>query len=197
MNENYAHAAMPEGAQEGIIKGMYRLSHTENPAKPHVQLMGSGTILREAIAAAEILKDQFGVTSDVWSVTSFTELHREWRTIKRLRLLQPDQDHGLAHIEQCLQPTTGPVIAVSDYIHLNAEQVRESIDRPFYTLGTDGYGRSDTRVALRDYFEVDAKMVAYTALKALYDQDEYSLEDLIKARDALGIDPNHAEPISH
>lgn len=197
MNENYHHPAMPEGAEEGILKGMYCFSKAEKPAKQHVQLMGSGTILREAIQAGEMLQQQFGVSSDVWSVTSFTELHREWRSIKRSRLLQPDEDHGLSHIEHCLQSTQGPIIAVSDYIHLNAEQVRESINRPYYTLGTDGFGRSDTRKALREYFEVDAKMIAYTALKALYDQGEYSLDDLIKARKTLGVDPNHPEPISH
>ncbi|MDF1796426.1 MAG: pyruvate dehydrogenase (acetyl-transferring), homodimeric type [Coxiellaceae bacterium] len=197
MNENYQHPAMPKDAEADIIKGMYQLQKESKPAKKHVQLMGSGTILREAIAAADILKDTYGVTSDVWSVTSFTELYREWRTISRLRLLQPDKDHGQSHVESCMKDAKGPVIAVTDYIRLFADQIRESLDRPYYALGTDGFGRSDTRVALRDYFEVDAKMVVYTALKALHDDGEFTLEELLKARKDLDIDPDHPEPVSH
>lgn len=197
MNENYQHPAMPEGVEQDIIKGMYQLQTATAVQSKHVQLLGAGTILCETIKAAEILQRDYAVSADIWSVTSFTELYRELRSVRRLRNLQPEKDHGMAHVEQCLHDVKGPIIAATDYIQWYADQIRPGIQQPYYVLGTDGFGRSDTRQALRQHFEVNANMIAYIALKALHDQGQLEQADLLKARDALGVDPGQAEPITH
>lgn len=178
MNENYNHPAMPEGCEAGIIKGLYCLKSSAKPntkskdktkQKLHVQLMGSGAILREVEAAAELLEKDFGITSDVWSMTSSNNLYRDGMSAKRFALLHPDKPVPKTYIEQCLGDKVGPIIVSSDYVKLYNEQLREFMPRTYVTLGTDGFGRSDSREKLRDFFEVNRYYVAVAALKALAD----------------------------
>jgi len=182
MNENYTHPAMPKGVEEGIIKGLYLLrKNDDTQAKLHVQLLGSGAILREVLAAAETLEKDFGVSAQVWSVTSFNELRREALEIERENHLNPDKKPKKSYVTQCLQQQKGPVIAATDYMKLYADQIRAFIPARYYVLGTDGFGLSDTRAQLRDHFEVSAKHIVYTALKALVDEGRFSTSDLKKA----------------
>jgi len=161
MNENYVHPPMPEGAAEGILRGMYRLSGT---GKGRVQLLGAGTILREVVAAADLLKNDWGIEADVWSVTSFTELRRDGMACERARRLGGDAE---SWVGRCLGPTQGPVVAASDYVRAVADLIRPYVRGRYVALGTDGFGRSDTRARLRDFFEVDASHIAHAALDAL------------------------------
>jgi pyruvate dehydrogenase E1 component len=170
MNENYAHPAMPEGAEEGIVKGLYLLSAGAKKRGPRVQLMGSGTILREVIAGGELLRSDFGVESDVWSATSFNELRRDGMSAERYNLLHPGAPRRKSYIESALESHEGPVVVATDYIRNYAEQVRRHVPRRFEVLGTDGFGRSDYRAKLRRFFEVDRHYVAVAALKALADE---------------------------
>jgi len=195
MNENYVHPPMPKGVEKGIIKGMYLLKESSKKSEKHVQLLGSGTILREAIAAAEILEKDFGVAADIWSVTSFNELRKDVESVARHNRLQVEAKVKQSHVAKCLNGREGPVIAATDYIKLFAEQIRADVPNEYYVLGTDGFGRSDTRVALRDFFEVDAKMIAYTALKALHDEGKLTKAKLVDAQKKLKIDPKRPEPI--
>jgi pyruvate dehydrogenase E1 component len=167
MNENYPHPGMPAGAEEGIVKGLYLLQEGAKGKGPRVQLMGSGTILREVIAAAELLKNDWGVTADLWSVTSFNELRRDGMSAERYNLLHPTKPRRKSYVEATLDGHEGPVVAATDYMRIYADQVRNQIPRRYVTLGTDGFGRSDTRAALRDFFEVDARHIAVAALAAL------------------------------
>src|SRR5260370_39615947 len=145
MNENYVHLAMPEGAQEGILKGMYPLTDGgSNGKRPRVQLLGSGTILREAIAAADLLRDDFGVAADVWSVPSFTELRRDGIEVERWNMLHPMEEPRQPYVAQQLAMDV-PVVASTDYIRAFAAQIRQWVPGPYLVLGTDGYGRTDTR----------------------------------------------------
>lgn len=194
MNENYSHPAMPEGVETGIIKGMYLFNTTGDQSTRRVRLLGSGTILREVIGAANILMKDFNIGANIYSVTSFNELHRDLIAVERANRLFPSAKRQLTYVEQCLGESDAPVIAATDYIRLYADQIRSAVRSPYYVLGTDGFGRSDTRVALRDFFEVDAKMIAYTALKALADQGQFKTEDLTAAIKTLGIDPNRPLP---
>ena len=157
--------------------------------------MGSGTILREVIAAAALLEKDYGVTADIWSATSFNELRKDVESVARHNRLHADDKPKESHVKQCLSGRDGPVIAATDYMKLFADQIRSDIDAPYYVLGTDGFGRSDTRKALRDFFEVDAKMIAYTALKALFDAGKFQKIELAKAMKALKIDPKRPDPI--
>merc|ERR1711991_1216450 len=163
MNENYAHPEKPKGSDEGILKGMYLFKENNNKGKTKVQLLGSGTILREIISAAEILSKDYGVDSDVWSVTSFNELRKDGMETERWNLLNPNEKKKKSYVQKCLKKTDGPVIAASDYTRSFSDQIRPYTEKPFYSLGTDGYGRSDTRKNLRKFFEVDKEhIVAYT-----------------------------------
>src|SRR4051812_10991512 len=164
MNENYQHPAMPEGAEEGILRGMYLLQPGDD-AK--VQLMGSGTILREVLAAAQLLADDFGVGADVWSVPSFTELRREGMEADRWNTLHPGDEPRGTWVQSCLEGRTGPVVAATDYMRAFADQIRPWVDAPFHVLGTDGFGRSDYRKTLRSFFEVDRHHVVLAALTEL------------------------------
>ncbi|MFT3741257.1 MAG: pyruvate dehydrogenase (acetyl-transferring), homodimeric type [Gammaproteobacteria bacterium] len=196
MNENYPHPSMPEGVEEGILKGMYRFQ--SNDKKQHrVQLVGSGAILREVIAAAEILATQFNVGADIWSATSMTELRREALAVERHNLLHPDQKPKLSYVTECLQKTEGPVIAATDYMRIYADQIRAYVPRPYYVLGTDGYGHSDTRAHLRRYYAVDAAHIAYTALVALAGEGKISAAELNAAKQKLGIDAEAPDPSTH
>ncbi|WP_374419749.1 pyruvate dehydrogenase (acetyl-transferring), homodimeric type [Chromobacterium sp.] len=166
MNENYVHPAMPAGAEEGILKGMYLLQDGGD-AKVKVQLMGSGTILREVMAAADLLKNDFGVAADIWSVTSFNQLRRDGMEAERHNLLHPTAEARACYVEQQLAGRQGPVVAATDYIRNYADQIREYVPGRYVVLGTDGFGRSDSRANLRSFFEVDRYHVALAALSAL------------------------------
>ncbi|TMH01751.1 MAG: pyruvate dehydrogenase (acetyl-transferring), homodimeric type, partial [Betaproteobacteria bacterium] len=156
MNENYTHPAIPDGAAPNIIKGMYLLKAGEKkPKSLRVQLLGSGVILREAIAAAELLAKDWNIESDLWSCPSFTELAREGNAVSRWNMMNPTAKPRISHVESCLADVKGPVIATSDYIRAFAEQIRAFVPRRYVVLGTDGFGRSDTREKLREFFEVD------------------------------------------
>jgi len=196
MNENYTHPAMPAGAEKGILKGMYLLS--EGKAKknqPKVQLLGSGTILREVIAGAELLEKDFGIAADIWSVTSFNELRRDGLDVQRWNLLHPEAEPRLSHIETCLNDRSGPIIAATDYMKIFADQVRAFLPRRNFTaLGTDGFGRSDTRRKLRQFFEVDRRYVAVTAMKALADEEKLPQKTVADAIVKYGIDPDKPNP---
>ena len=194
MNENYSHPEKPEGADEGILKGMYLLKEYKNKGKIKIQLLGSGTILREAIAAAKILSEEYGVDSDIWSVTSFNELRKDGMEIERKNLLNPNNKKEKSYIEKCLEKRDGPVIAVSDYVRSFSDQVRPYTGKPFYSLGTDGFGRSDTRKNLRKFFEVDKEhIVAYT-LSALAKEQLIGSDSAEKAIKKYNIDKNKAFP---
>ena len=197
MNENYKHPDMPAGVEEGILKGMYMLQETKKPSKHHVQLLGSGTILREVIEAARLLHDDFNVSSDVWSVTSFTELRREGLSVERTNRMHPEKPQVESHVTQLLKGRKGPVIAATDYMRLVSDQIRPFVDAHYVTLGTDGYGRSDTRTKLRHFFEVDAKFIVLAALKSLVDVGELPAARVIDAIKRYGINPDKLDPVTH
>jgi pyruvate dehydrogenase E1 component len=195
MNENYAHPAMPEGAAPGILQGMYLLQENQGPVeRPRVQLMGSGTILREVLAAADLLSKDFGVAADVWSVTSFTELRREGLAAERWSMLHPEELRRPSIVETLLTGRPGPVIAATDYVRLFADQIRPFVPRRYRVLGTDGFGRSDRRGRLRQFFEVDRNFVALAALKALADDGTMKPSAVGAAMRKLGIDPEKPDP---
>jgi pyruvate dehydrogenase E1 component len=201
MNENYVHPAMPEGAQEGILRGMYRLREApKRSSKPVVQLLGSGTILREAIAAADLLEEDFGVLADVWSVTSFSELRRDGLDVERWNMLHPSQKPRVAYVSQQLSDRRGPVIASTDYLRAVPDQIRQWVvgaggrARSYRTLGTDGYGRSDFRAALRRFFEVDRHYVAVAALTELADAGTVDRKLVAKAIAKYEIDADAPSP---
>ena len=200
MNENYSHPAMPKGAEKDIIKGMYKLKSVGDAnAKLRVQLLGSGTIFREVIEAAEILHKDWGVASDLWGCPSFTELGRDWNTVHRSNLLNPTAAPTLSHVEKCLKDTSGPIIAATDYVRLFAEQIRPAIQhigRRYEVLGTDGFGRSDTREKLRDFFEVDRRWVVVTALRSLVDAGQMDRQKLAEAIKQYGIDATKPNPMT-
>jgi pyruvate dehydrogenase E1 component len=191
MNENYRHPAMPAGAEDGILRGMYLLSEggSKRSRKPRVQLMGSGTILREVMAAAELLQDDFGVLADVWSVTSFTELRRDGLEVERWNMLHPTSKPRRAYVSECLEGRRGPVVASTDYIRAFPDQIRQWVPGGYRTLGTDGYGRSDSRSALRRFFEVDRHYVAVAALKELADGGEIPAKRVAEAISKYELDP--------
>ena len=196
MNENYPQHPMPKDVESGIIKGLYCLKKADKAdAKKHVSLMGSGTILREAEAAAELLLKDFKVTSDIWSATSCNELYREAMDVKRFNDYNPDQKAKIAFVTESFQSGHGPIIAATDYIKLYTEQLREFIPRRYLCLGTDGFGRSDTRPKLREHFEVDANHIAYHAIKALFDEGVMGLEDVKKARQLYKINVAKKNPL--
>jgi pyruvate dehydrogenase E1 component len=193
-NENHTHPAMPAGAESGIVRGMYLFKSEEQPAKAHVQLMGSGSIMREVIAASELLKVDWGVTSDVWSVPSFNELARDGREVERWNLLNPEKPPKKAYVAECLSGMTGPVIASTDWVRAYADAIRPYVPAPYYALGTDGFGRSDNRPALRDFFEVDRRWITVRALKALADDKRIPAERVSQAIKIYGIKPNRLPP---
>ncbi len=195
MNENYTHPAMPKGAEAGILKGMYLFREGSDAKKPRVQLMGSGTIFREVIAAAELLELDWGVVSDIWSATSFTELRRDGLAVERWNLLHPEAVPKSSHVADCLKNRKGPVIAATDYMRIFADQIRPFMgDRRYMTLGTDGFGRSDTRKQLRKFFEVNRYYVVLAALKSLADEGHVPLKVVGDAIKKYGIDPEKPAP---
>lgn len=195
MNENYQHPEMPKGAEEGILKGMYLFKEGKK-SKNKVQLLGSGTILREVIAAAELLEKDFAIGSDIWSVTSFAELRKEALDVERHNNLHPTQKAKVSYVTQCLQDQTGPVIAATDYIRLYADQIRTFIPQKYVVLGTDGYGRSDTREQLRTFFEVNRYYIVIAALKALADEGKLPAEKVAEAIKKYQIDVKKPNPVT-
>tara|TARA_E500000331_G_scaffold341547_1_gene374168 strand:+ start:12235 stop:15276 length:3042 start_codon:yes stop_codon:yes gene_type:complete len=167
MNENYKHPEIPKNCEKGILKGMYLFKEFKNKGKINVQLLGSGTILREMISAAEILSNEYNIDSDVWSVTSFNELRKDGMTVERKNLLNPNQKPEKSYVEECLDKKDGPIIAASDYMRSFADQIRPYTSKSFYSFGTDGYGRSDSRKNLRKFFEVDKEHIVTYTLSAL------------------------------
>ena len=195
MNENYQHPAMPENVEEGIIKGMYLLKKP-NKAKAQIQLLGSGTILREVIAAADLLEEDFGISANIWSVTSFNELRREGLSAKRLNLLNPDKKQKLSYVESAFKNDGIPVVAATDYMKIFADQIREFIPNKYIVLGTDGFGRSDTRSQLRKFFEVNRYYIVVASLKALAEEGKLSTDKINEAIKKYNIDQNKPEPTS-
>jgi len=193
LNENYQHPEMPQGAEEGIIKGMYLLEEGKD-SDLKVQLMGCGSILREVREAAVILREEFGVEADVWSTTSINELRRDAQAVSRWNLLHPEEDVRKSYVEECLEGREGPVIASTDYIRLYADQLREYIPRRYKVLGTDGFGRSDTRGKLREFFEVNRYYVTVAALKALQEEGKLEASVVAKAIQKFNINPEKPAP---
>ena len=196
LNENYQHPAMPEGSAEGIVKGMYLLKAADPKAKGRkVQLLGSGAILREVLAGAELLEKDFGIHADIWSVTSFTELRREALEIERWNMLNPLEQPRVPYVTQCLLSRgDNPAIASTDYMKLYADQIRPFVPGRYRVLGTDGFGRSDYRKKLRSHFEVDRHFVAVAALKVLADENKLPSTKVAEAIKRYGIDPNKPSP---
>ncbi|TBV77027.1 pyruvate dehydrogenase (acetyl-transferring), homodimeric type [Pseudoxanthomonas winnipegensis] len=197
MNENYTHPEMPAGAEEGIIKGMYLLTDAGKPKKGElrVQLLGSGTILREAIAAAELLDKDFGVTADIWSCPSFNELRRDGFAAERWNRLHPEGEQRKPYVTQCLEGRQGPVIAATDYVRAYSDQIRAFLPTTNYTvLGTDGFGRSDTRANLRRFFEVDRYYIAHAAIAALAKDGKMTGKDVARAIKQYKIDVEKVNP---
>jgi pyruvate dehydrogenase E1 component len=197
MNENYIHPAMPPGSEEGIIRGMYRVrsrgvNYASAPAR--VQLLGSGTILREALGAAELLENDWGIAAEVWSVTSFTELRRTGLEIRRRNMGRAGKPPELTWVEQCLRTTGGPVIAATDYVRAVADLIREWVPGRYITLGTDGFGRSDTRPTLRAFFEVDSRSIAFAAVTALADAGTLERSAVSRFMDRYGYVPATVAP---
>jgi len=197
MNENYQHPAMPEGAEEGILRGLYLLREAAKTRKgaPRVQLLGSGTILREVIAAADLLQEDFEVAADVWSAPSFTELRRDGLDAERWNLLHPTAERRRGYVETQLDARPpGPVVAATDYMKAFADQIRAFVPRRYAVLGTDGFGRSDYRRNLRRFFEVDRYHVAVAALRALADEGTVPAQTVADAIGKYGIDPDKPNP---
>ena len=192
MNENYAQPSLPEGAREGIVKGMYHFA-TEGQKETQVRLIGSGTILMEVIAAAELLQKEFGISSDIYSATSFTELARDAVQVERDNRLNAGKSAAISHVEKLLGGDK-PVVAASDYIRAFPQQIAPYITADITVLGTDGFGRSANRKALRRFFEIDRQHIALAAIDSLVRDGSIDREILIKAIDTLGIDKNASAP---
>ena len=193
MNENYVHPPMPEGVEEGILKGMYRLKTLGDEQSKRVRLLGAGTILREVEAAADMLHDDYGVSVEVWSVTSFTELAREIQDVERWNLLNPTEEPRTSYVQSCLAGDA-PIVAATDYMKAIPEQIRGVLSAPYHVLGTDGFGRSDTREQLRHFFEVDRRFVALAALSKLAQGQMISNQEVADARQKFGIDADKSNP---
>ena len=196
MNENYEHPEMPVGAEADILKGLYAFRKGAESSGPRVQLMGSGTIFREVIAAADLLKADWGVESDIWGAPSFNELARNGQDVERWNLLHPMEEPRKSHVAQKLDGAQGPVIAATDYIRMFAEQIRPFVKGSYVTLGTDGFGRSDTREQLRHFFEVDRHWVTLAALKALADEGTIGRDKVAAALVKYNLDPSKPNPMS-
>jgi pyruvate dehydrogenase E1 component len=195
-NENYQMPAMPEGAEEGIVRGMYKVSSVDAGAKrPQVQLLGSGAILREALRAQQILAERYQVSSQAWSVTSYTELHRDAQACERWNRLHPNETPKQPYLQQVLGGEQGPFIASSDYVRAVSEQISAWTPGGLTVLGTDGLGRSDTRKRLRRHFEVDAECITLTALQQLAQRDQFDKKQLANVIKDLGIDPDKIDPM--
>jgi pyruvate dehydrogenase E1 component len=195
MNENYQHPEMPEGVEAGIIKGMYALQKGTSKKKNRVQLMGSGTILREVEAAADILRNDYGVESDVWSGTSDNQLARDGQDVNRYNMMHPESAAKIPYITQQLADAKGPVVAATDYMKMHFEQLRDFIPASLTVLGTDGFGRSDSREKLREFFEVNRYYVVVAALKALAEDGTIKVSEVSRAIKKFNIDSDKPNPV--
>ena len=196
MNENYVHPEMPADSREGILRGMYLLREGAKTKGAHAQLVGSGAILREVLAAAESLEKDFEVSTDVWSATSFNQLRRDGLDVQRWNMLHPEEKPRVSYVAETLGPRSGPVVAATDYMKSFADSIRPFVPHRYVALGTDGYGRSDYRRKLRDFFEVDRRWVALATLKALADEGKIPGSTVTKAIKAFEIDPNKPNPVT-
>jgi pyruvate dehydrogenase E1 component len=208
MNENYVHPDMPKGAEEGILKGMYLLEDgsskeykvaagaaAKGKKASSVRLLGSGTILREVRAAAEILRKEYKVAVDVWSATSINELARDGLDVDRWNMLHPDKKPIVSYVEECLSAGEGPVIAATDYMKLYADQIRAFVPAPYKVLGTDGFGRSDSREKLRHFFEVNSSFIVVAALGELAKQGQIDAKVVSAAIKKFKLDPEKINPL--
>jgi len=194
-SENYPHPALPAGVEEGIRRGIYPFRRSAlDDDRPRVQLIGSGSILREVLSAAAVLEADFGVAADVWSATSFGELRKDGIACDRWNLLHPAEMPRVPYVTEQLVGHRGPVVAASDFIRAYPDLIRNWVPGRFTVLGTDGFGRSDTRVALRDFFEIDARYITLAALKSLADEGEIDRETVVQALARLGIDSSKPDP---
>ena len=194
MNENYSHPEMPKNCEEGILEGMYKIREYSRYKKTKIQLLGSGAILREMMAAAEILQNEYQIDSEVWSVTSFNELRKNGIETERYNLLNPTKEKKITYVEKCLGKTEGPILAASDYMRMNSDQIRPYISKSFYSLGTDGYGRSDTRKNLRKFFEVDKEHIVTYSLSVLAKEQLIPSKYAKEAIKKYNIDPEKPIP---
>jgi len=195
-NEPYVQPPMPDGVKEGIIKGMYKFRAAEhrNP-KLHAHLFGSGAILNEALKAQKILEERYEVSADVWSITSYKELYRDGHEVERWNMLHPSEIQRIPYVTQCLQNEDGVFVAVSDYVKALPDSISRWFPKPLVALGTDGFGRSDSRKALRDFFEVDARFITLAALWALAKEKRIKIEVVEHAIKDLDINPAKANPM--
>jgi pyruvate dehydrogenase E1 component len=196
MNENYSHPEMPKdkNCEEGILKGMYKIRDFNKNKKTKIQFLGSGTILREMIKGAEILQNEYQIDSEVWSVTSFNELRKDGMEVERYNLLNPDKEQKKSYVEECLGKTEGPIMAASDYMRINSDQIRPYVEKSFYSLGTDGFGRSDTRKNLRNFFEVDKEHIVAYGLSILSKEQLIASKYATEAMKKFKIDPSKPMP---
>jgi pyruvate dehydrogenase E1 component len=196
MNENYSHPEMPKDkkCEEGILKGMYKIRDFNKNKKTKIQFLGSGTILREMIKGAEILQNEYQIDSEVWSVTSFNELRKDGMEVERYNLLNPNKEQKKSYVEECLGKTEGPIMAASDYMRINSDQIRPYVEKSFYSLGTDGFGRSDTRKSLRNFFEVDKEHIVAYGLSILSKEQLIASKYATEAMKKFKIDPNKPMP---
>ncbi|MCK5925582.1 MAG: pyruvate dehydrogenase (acetyl-transferring), homodimeric type, partial [Methylococcales bacterium] len=194
MNENYAHPAMPDGVEKDILKGMYLFQATTKTDALTVQLLGSGVIFNEVLHAAQLLKEDWGIESNLWSCPSFTELARDAQACERWNRLNPTKPKKQSHVAQCLTDNSLPIIVASDYVRAYPEQIRAYVEASFTVLGTDGFGRSDTRENLRSFFEVNSYHVVIAALKSLADNGKFELSKVEVAIAKYNIDPNKSAP---
>ena len=196
MNENYTHPDIPKDkdCEDGILKGMYKIKDYSNYKKNKIQLLGSGAILREMMSAAEILQKDYQIDSEVWSVTSFNELRRDGLETERYNLLNPEENKKISYVEKCLGKKDGPILAASDYMRINSDQIRPYTSKSFYSLGTDGFGRSDTRKSLRKFFEVDKEHIVAYSLSVLANEQLIASKYAKEAIKKYNIDKNKPMP---
>jgi pyruvate dehydrogenase E1 component len=194
MNENYRHPPMPQGVEQEILRGMYLLRAADSDDRPRVQLLGSGTITSEVLAAASMLDEEWGVSADVWSVTSFTELRRDGIEVERWNMLHPEADPRRAYVTERLAERNGPVVASTDYVRAFPDQIRQWVPGRYRVLGTDGFGRSDYRRALRRFFEMDRHYVVVAALAELAEEGVVDAARVSEAIKRYEIDPEAPIP---
>ena len=192
-NENYKHPPLPKNTEQDIIKGLYKMRGTD---KPIVRILGSGPLMGEALEAAELLKKDWCVEPGIWNVTSFSELRRDAEETERWNLMHPEQEQKKSHLEVSLSKNSVPTIAVSDYVKMVSEQIGPYVPGPYYALGTDGFGRSETRDALRRFFEVDRYYIVLTAIRSLANENKVGMEMVEKVMNKYNLDPEKPNPIS-
>jgi pyruvate dehydrogenase E1 component len=193
-NENWVQAPKPDGVEEGVLRGLYRFKPAEAGSR-RVQILASGPILQQALKAQQVLAEKFDVAADVWSATSFQQLRNDGLDVERWNRLHPDAEQRIPYVAQCLAPTEGPIVAATDFMKSIPDMVAPWIDRPYTVLGTDGFGRSDTREALREHFEVNPEHIAYAALHGLCLDGKSTPEELKRAIAELGIDADAVNPL--